>query len=111
MSHERMARGSTVAATLPVVTASPSPQRSGQPLLRWRLARSPPLYGTHSLGHDARAGTGSGEDDDFPTSTRIQRFSTLILHHRPRAVSRGARSYAHHGRWTATWALFHSNPL
>ena len=86
MSHECMARGSKVAATLPATTAFAGKVRPAAiPNLR-RLARSPPLLALTTRGRDGQEGTVSGECDRYPVRTHVQRFTTVTLYHGPRAV-------------------------
>ena len=84
MCHKGMARGSTAAVTLPVVTAIAGKVRPVAVLMEIRPFTSDPLLSPR--GSDGQDGTGSGESDIYPARTHIQRFTTVILYHGPRAV-------------------------
>ena len=84
MCHKGMARGSTAAVTLPVVTAIAGKVRPVAILMEIRPFTSDPLLSPR--GSDGQESTSSDQRDVYPTTTHNQRFTTLILYHSARAV-------------------------
>ena len=84
MSHEHMARGSKVSATLPVITAFAGKVRP-QPPFPLRHARCVRSTSLTASGPMVRKAPGSGECDRFPARTHNQHFTTVTLYHGSRA--------------------------